>query len=79
MAESAESSTPGGSAKALKVVTIVWLAATAVHLLIWLIMCLATFSFHSPFWIWPLIGGAVIVVPWYFAIRSKSKQGVVRS
>jgi hypothetical protein len=80
MAETTDSSTAGGRTTALKVVAIVWLVATGVHLLIWLIMCAVTLSLnHSPFFIWPLIGGAVIVVPWWLAVRGRSKERVTRS
>ncbi|MEU8632859.1 hypothetical protein AB0C38_11875 [Amycolatopsis sp. NPDC048633] len=77
MAETTDGSTAGGRT-ALKVVTIVWLAGTGIHLLIWLIMCFATLSLHSPFFIWPLIGGAVIVVPWYLATRNRSSERIAR-
>lgn len=77
MAETTDGSTAGGRT-ALKVVTIVWLAGTGIHLLIWLIMCFATLSLHSPFFIWPLIGGAVIVVPWYLATRNRSNERIAR-
>jgi|tagenome__1003787_1003787.scaffolds.fasta_scaffold20492362_2 hypothetical protein len=77
MAETTDGSTAGGRT-ALKVVTIVWLAGTGIHLLIWLIMCLATLSLHSPFFIWPLIGGALIVVPWHFATRNRSSERIAR-
>jgi hypothetical protein len=77
MAETTDGSTAGGRT-ALKVVTIVWLAGTGIHLLIWLIMCFTTQSLHSPFFIWPLIGGAVVVVPWYLAIRSRPSERIAR-
>ncbi|MEV4150135.1 hypothetical protein AB0J40_41210 [Amycolatopsis sp. NPDC049691] len=67
-----------GRNTALKVIAIVWLAAVGINLLVWLIMCFATLSLHSPFWIWPLIGGALIVVPWYYATRSRSNGRVTR-
>ncbi|WP_018681325.1 hypothetical protein [Actinokineospora enzanensis] len=66
MQESAEQSR-SSSGLARRVVTIVWAIVSGVQFVIWLLMSLISMSVKSPFWLWTVgIGGVVLLAWWYF-------------
>ena len=43
-----------------RIVTIIWLAVTSIQLAIWLIICIASRNFVSPWWLWTGLGGGLV-------------------
>ncbi|MET9264192.1 hypothetical protein [Amycolatopsis sp. NPDC004079] len=74
MSESTEK-TRSGSGLARRIVTIAWAAITGVQFVIWLLMSLISMSFKSPFWLWTLGGGAIVLAVWWSLERRGSGNG----
>jgi hypothetical protein len=52
---------PGGLLIVRRVFTALWLAVSIIQLCIWVLVCVIGAHFASPFWLWTVVGGAVIV------------------
>jgi hypothetical protein len=58
---------PAGLLPARTVVTAVWLSASLVQLVIWVLICTVGRRFVSPWWLWTVcFGGAVVAALWWF-------------
>ncbi|MBE1467198.1 DUF1707 SHOCT-like domain-containing protein [Kibdelosporangium phytohabitans] len=65
---------PDGALMAMRVLTVIWLAVSAVNLVIWLIVSVTSFELAYPWFIWPLVPpGAVLGVLWWSGVgRTRS-------
>jgi hypothetical protein len=54
----------GGLAR--RVVTIAWAVIGGIQFVIWLLMCLISMSFKSPFWLWTIGGGGIVLLVWWY-------------
>ncbi|WAL67959.1 hypothetical protein ORV05_09370 [Amycolatopsis cynarae] len=64
------------SGLARRVVTIVWAVVSGIQFVIWLLMSLISMSVKYPFWLWTIgIGGAVLLLWWYFGPDRRARQG----
>ncbi|TVT61806.1 hypothetical protein FNH05_02045 [Amycolatopsis rhizosphaerae] len=64
------------SGLARRVVTIVWAVVSGIEFVIWLLMSLISTSVKYPFWLWTIgIGGAALLLWWYFGPDRRTRQG----
>jgi hypothetical protein len=58
---------PAGLFIARAVATAVWLSASLVQIVVWVLLCSIGRRFVSPWWLWTVcFGGAVVAVLWWF-------------
>ncbi|GAA1991555.1 hypothetical protein [Amycolatopsis minnesotensis] len=60
-------------ARACRVITGIWLGATAVQFVVWLLGCVIGLTFVAPFWLWSaFVGGAVVAaLRWTVAVDGR--------
>jgi hypothetical protein len=51
----------GALRTARRIVIVACLAATAVQIVVWLAICVATVSVDAPWWLWTLLVGALVI------------------
>jgi hypothetical protein len=60
------------------IITIVWAVVGGLQFVIWLIMCLVDMTFKSPFWLWTIgIGGVVLLLWWFLDPARRAREGSV--
>lgn len=50
--------------------TLVWLVVSAVNFVVWLLVCLFSQSLDSPWFLWSLVTGGIVVAGIHMAARS---------
>jgi hypothetical protein len=69
-----ETRSSGGLAR--RVVTIVWAVVGGIQFVIWLLMSLISMSFKSPFWLWTIgVGGVLLLAWWYLDPARRAREG----
>lgn len=53
--------TPAGFRAALRIITAIWLGVCVIQFTIWLLICIINLQLISPFWIWTVGGGGIIL------------------
>jgi hypothetical protein len=56
---------------ASRVLTAVWLAVVLVELAVWLVICVISGDLQSPWWLWSVLVGGIIVGGFHLAIRGR--------
>jgi hypothetical protein len=44
-----------------RIATAAWLTATGVQVAVWFVICVATGSIDTPWWLWTLFGGGLVI------------------
>ena len=59
--------------KVLRVLTMLWLVGSLVNFGIWTLVCLTTFSWHYPWWLWVVVpaGSALVAISWWLQPRRR--------
>lgn len=57
--------------KVLRFFTVLWLVSSLVNVAIWALVCVTTFSWHYPWWLWVAVpqGAVIVALSWYFNPR----------
>lgn len=56
-----------------RILTAVWLAVVLVELAVWLMICVFSGNLESPWWLWSVLVGGVIVGGFHLATRGSRK------
>jgi hypothetical protein len=56
-----------------RILTAVWLAVLLVELAVWLMICVISGNLESPWWLWSVLVGGVIVGGFHLATRGSRK------
>jgi len=67
--------TPAGLLVARRVIAGLWLAVTVIQFDIWLLICLIGWHLINPWWLWTLVGGAIVVGGLWWATESEYRGG----
>ncbi|WP_326565382.1 hypothetical protein VSH64_26410 [Amycolatopsis rhabdoformis] len=54
----------GGLAR--RIITVIWVVVSGVQFVIWLLMSIISGSVKSPFWLWTVVGGGVLLALWWY-------------
>lgn len=54
-----------------RILTAVWLAVVLVELAVWLMICVISGNLESPWWLWSVLGGVVVVGGFHLATRGR--------
>jgi hypothetical protein len=57
-----------------RVLTAVWLAVVLVEVAVWLVVCVVSGDLESPWWLWSVLVGGVIVGGFHLAVRSRKAR-----